>query len=428
MSRLRLAAVAVCLITFSGPATTLASTDILTPSELAAAEAERATYGLPADDASVAKALVQGVDEGQTKWGMVVTSDELKLLDMEGRLTFETKAEQDLLPYARSLPNYAGAFFDQRQNAALTVLLTSTQGADELLLRAPAERPVTVKLVRHSYAELKAAVVESRAIWARVMPDIDPISVAIDVSANRLRVEVDAGHVAFAQAHASAVAAKLGVEMTVTEGVVPTPMTCTRSFCSYPLRDGIWINSNEGYSCALGFWVRSASGDKQLVTAGHCSGKFSGSKGDWSEAAYGTIGQENTNWTYSSGGYDMMTVFAPDSQATNLIYGEALKVVAQGYPTAGISVCASLTASNTVDCGSVVDDFRSYQYCWPGGPCYTNFGAWFSGISIISGDSGAPVYHRLSTGVSMYGVISTGADFALTTAVLLNNGYSVVTS
>ncbi len=117
-----------------------------------------------------------------------------------------------------------------------------------------------------------------------------------------------------------------------------------------------------------------------------------------------------------------MMVQAPDSQATNRIFDEAARIIGWGSPVTGQAVCASLTKHNWVDCGTILDDFVSYSMNG-----YTFFGGKYSGISIIGGDSGSPVYRReTSTTASILGVVSGGAYFGLTFGILFNNGYTVV--
>jgi hypothetical protein len=427
-----MAAVIACFVSLLGPLQVMATTKTLSADELAAAMAERAAYGLPADDASVAAALSQGVDAGLSEWGMVVTDEELKALDMEGRTEFDGLADQGVVPYARSLANYAGAYLDQRGDGSLTVLLTSMAGADEILRLAPSgKRPVRVQLAKYSYSVLMDALLHIRDTWAGLYPNVELLNVAIESRENRLRAEVDESQMAKVDANLTELVADLGVPVHLAPGVEAVPATCyPRDNCYNPIKAATWINSDgsPSESCALGFWVSNHSGDEQFVTAGHCSGPAPSSVDCWYQrnaagTGYGFIGCQvaGLNWYYG-GQYDMMIVYGPDSQATNMIYAEARRITSFAYPVTGDFVCASLTKSNTIDCGSVTDDFVSYTMNG-----YSFYGGSYSGISIIGGDSGSPVYRRVSaTSANIFGVVSGGAYFTLTTGVLQNNGYTVV--
>lgn len=83
-----------------------------------------------------------------------------------------------MIPFARSLSNFAGAYFNQADNDTLTIMLTSAEGADAILELAPA-RPysVQVQLAEHTYSELAQAVAKSREVWAESVPGIELLAV-----------------------------------------------------------------------------------------------------------------------------------------------------------------------------------------------------------------------------------------------------------
>lgn len=433
---MRLAAFIACFAALAGPLQVMATAKTLTADELNAAMDERAAYGLPSDEASVAAALSQGVDAGVSEWGMVVTDEELKALDMWGRAEFEGLAEEGVIPFAQSLPDYAGAYFDQRSGDSLTILLTSMTAADEVLRLAPSGKyPIRVETAKYSYAALKEAVLKIRGIWAGIYPDVELLNVAIETRDNRLRAEIDESQMAKVDPSLTELVAMLGIPVHLAPGVKAQAASCYyRDVCWPPIKAATWVQSTYASpveSCALGFWVSNPSGDEQFVTAGHCSGLAAPDTLDcWYQTTavhpgtpYGLLGCEiaGHNWYYG-GYYDVMMVQGPDSQATNMIFDEGARIVSWGNPVTGSSVCASLTKHNLVDCGSVLDDFVSYTMNG-----YTFFGGKYSGISIIGGDSGSPVYHRnTGTTANILGVVSGGAYFGLTTGILMNNGYTVV--
>lgn len=401
---------------------------LLSPAELTAAMEERAAYGLPADTTSIEKALGIGVERGMSQWGMVVTDDELTKLDLEGRIAFESQAEQGVLAFAESLPGYAGAYFDQTGNGSLTILLTNEVGADEIeRLAPPGDRPVKVLPASHTYEDLTAAVDRLVKEWPSVYPTIELMGVAIDPRSNGLQAHVQASDLAAGWERIQELANLTGVAVHLASGQKEVLMSCTdRHHCTDPMRAGDWIYSSTGEYCALGFWVRTQSGDERMVTAGHCSGQNGppGTLEGWYHQGYGYLGSEisGQNWYYSLN-HDVMVVQGPDSQAGNRVYGESRTIRALDVPYTGESVCASLTKSNHVDCGTVTGALQWYVVNG-----YGLWGAGFSGISIIGGDSGSPVYHYdPGTTVTMFGVISTGNHFALPAKVLPQIGYTPVT-
>jgi hypothetical protein len=359
---------------------------------------------------------------------MLITDEEIAELDLPGRRVFEAQAIDGPIRLAQSFPNFAGAYFDQRAGGSLTILLTTIAGVDEIArLAPPGSRPMRVGLAEHTYADLKEAVSGIRDEWAHLYPGVALLNVALEVRDNGLRAEVEASQLDALDQQLTDLEDRLGVPVRLAAGVETVPAACTqptdRHHCTYPIHDGSWVHSSTGVYCGLGFWVSSPSGDERFVTAGHCSGATAGSQEAWTHTGYGALGLDvpGLNWYYGDN-FDVMIVYAPDSQAGNRIYAASPRVVSFGNPVVGSSVCASLSKRDLVDCGTVADDFVSY-----GMNGFTFFGGKYSGISIASGDSGSPVYHAFnSASASVLGLVSGGAYFALTTGVMQNNGYTVV--
>jgi hypothetical protein len=173
----------------------------------------------------------------------------------------------------------------------------------------------------------------------------------------------------------------------------------------------------------MGYMI-TRSGDEQFATAGHCS-YDPGTSEAWYHPGYGLIGWQTSNY-FVPDGSDAMTVAMTDSQASNRIYGESRVIVGWGYPTVGGAICASLSTANVIDCGTVADDFLSYELCT--NVCRTIFGFSASGIAIQLGDSGGPVYVRLnSTQVSVFGTISTLSGKSARIDGYRNNGWWIFT-
>lgn len=92
---------------------------------VAAASSERSRFGLRSDGTYVSWLLQSGADVGTTKWGIPLTATEEDLLDLPGRMQFVNEVSESLLPFAESLPSYAGAFVDQANNGDIVILLTA---------------------------------------------------------------------------------------------------------------------------------------------------------------------------------------------------------------------------------------------------------------------------------------------------------------
>lgn len=83
----------------------------------------------------------------------------------------------------------------------------------------------------------------------------------------------------------------------------------------------------------------------------------------------------------------------PDSEATNRIYGEVRRVAGRRDPLQGEAVCASLGNRNVIDCGTVGN--ANAEYNDDNGLHIVN-AADLTGVDIVAGDSGSPVYVRAS--------------------------------
>lgn len=388
-SRIAAMAAAVCIAIPVGGPPTAASEPASDESLDAASIAERATYGLGTDAESLAR-LAEVGDVGSAQFGIAATADELRQLDLTGRTNFQIAAKESVLPYARSLDEYAGAFFDPSQNGNLTILLTrdDPQLNAEIAFRAPAgPRTVTVAQASFSYTELVRAAELIRSLTLESFPQTDIHVVAVDVRSNRVRIEVDESRIGELQSLLQKEPGLGAVGVAVVAGSQATEPVCFRYDCIDPMKAGIQIRkgSVSGNRCTMAFHISMPSGDEQFLTAGHCG--HIGSN-DWFHEGYGTsrIGSEAATW-YVHNGVDVMRVDFRDVQASNLVFGMSGEVVGTWYPDVGETHCASLGVSYTIDCGTITDDYAS----WTGPACgCTLWGATWSGVSWVDGDSGSP--------------------------------------
>lgn len=97
---------------------------------LGEAMALREELGLPSDSATVAALVYSDRDVGTALWGIPMTADEEKQIDLAGRMQFADDVDISVLPLVRNLDTYAGAYFDSRHDGGLTILLTTVENAD----------------------------------------------------------------------------------------------------------------------------------------------------------------------------------------------------------------------------------------------------------------------------------------------------------
>lgn len=132
-------------------------------------------------------------DIGTDLWGIALDKSELESLDIEGRGSFANEISVELMPTARALPTFGGAYFDQRENGNLVILLTSRDATVEDGLRrlAPAgARSVEFQYVAHSEAQLIDAMKAIWDVWPDTFLGIELLSASVDSRNNRLHVEV----------------------------------------------------------------------------------------------------------------------------------------------------------------------------------------------------------------------------------------------
>lgn len=374
-----------------------------TEEELAAAVANRAAYGLPSSRDYVLTLMASPSDVGTAEWGIPLTADELAELDLATRSEFEVEAK-GVVAFARSLPEFGGAYFDQLADGGLILQFTKVsestiQGVSEL---AP-QKNLTTRLesVQHSFAALEEAMLTTPTILSEVEQSVNVVSVGILEPNNSLIATIlDTGlDPASLAAKASD---RLGVPLTIQ--VVSSPLapgSCTsRSSCIGPTRAGIRIgNGIDG--CTMGFHVVNGS-DRQFVTAGHCGG------GTWYHPGatsplllLGTVQSE----LYPGASIDAERVQLPDSQASTLIYGEGSRVITGwDWPVTNATVCASLGYAQALRCGTVYVAVGAYNTNG-----YRLIGTDVRNLVTQGGDSGSPLYLRGANNSALgLGVYSAG--------------------
>lgn len=363
-----------------------------TADELQAAAEERAVFGLPSDEATVAALLTSGQDVGTERWGIPLTADEEAALDLPGRMAFANAIHSELIPYLEALPTFGGVYIDQMRDGDLVVLLAGVDPDAEAKIGAlvpPGNREVHIQYVATPQSTLRSAAARAWDVWPRLAAPIELRAVGVDVAGNQLRVYVAPADVADAGPAAVQLARGLAVAVRVQPAEDGAEAACTdRDHCTIPMKAGIRIRKGSQYSeyvCTMNYHIVIGA-NEQFLTAGHCG--YSGSN-DWYHIGYGAnkVGSE-LGTLYQEDGQDAMRVEMPDAQADDQIYGVSSNIVGWRNPVQGEAICASLGKSNAVDCGTVNDDYLS----WISSTCgCTVWGADANGIAIIGGDSGSPI-------------------------------------
>lgn len=212
------------------------------PEAIAAAAAERATYGLPADFATVAALLGSNRDVGTARWGIALTAEEEATLDLPGRMAFVEDVDRNLLQYARSLDTFAGAWIDQADGSIVLMLTEVTPSVQSALVsRLPAEsRGMQFVRARYSLAVLRRALSTVREAWEQLDgPRL--LSVYVDEQRNRLVVNVLQADQQRAQVLVDQIAINIEVPVALIAEATnpPADVACTdRSNCSDPYKAG----------------------------------------------------------------------------------------------------------------------------------------------------------------------------------------------
>jgi hypothetical protein len=389
--------------------------------EVRAASQIRAHFGLPDDLGEVRSLLASGDDVGTADWGVAMTRQEARQIDIGDRVRFLDSLEKDVLPYVRNLPEYAGVWQDQKHEGRLVVMVTAD--AEDIRKRIDdrmpsASRGVVVRTADHNYAELERAFRRAMDAWSDVAPSITANAVGIDVAANGLVLKVGLRDVDDAKRRADNLADRLGVPVEVRAEDAGQDLACDdRAHCT-PMRGGVQIRkgsaSSSSYRCTLGFFVTvsASTTPTQALTAGHCG--YSGS-GTWYHPGLPgdhKIGTERGT-LYAYNGIDAMRFAVDDGNSVmnRSIYGytSPTNVYSPVDPVQGETLCMSMGNSNTKACGAV-DLGQTSWISETASPDYLVLGAALDTFSTYEpapcvladdgtatpcpGDSGSPMYRR----------------------------------
>lgn len=320
-------------------------------------------------------------------------------LDLRGRSVFADSVERNVLPFLRTLPTFGGAYYDQANSGTLTVLLTVRDPGLEAVISQKmvgSTGPWRVEEATHTERSLTAALDRAQSTWS-VVGGGPALGFGLDTRSNAIFVEVEANDSALAASAAGRLVDALGVRVVVRVGTPGYDTACTdRDHCSSPMKAGVNIYKGAVHGlpadCTLG-WFIVRSGDKQFVTAGHCS--FNNPGLTWIHPGFGSLGVR-LQTLYANNGQDIMRVgLGTDSQASDDVYNDGNDTVGSSTPTQGETLCASLGGgSNAVKCGTVQSALRT----WTSETCNCTVSGGDMSYTTIPGDSGSPVYRRLPGG------------------------------
>lgn len=377
----------------------------------------RAAHGFPADSDHVRQITNSGADVGTAEYGFPMTQAEMD--EVERRSAYVQSAhESGLVDAARARRDFAGTYVDHQADGQIVVLVTSSVKEAEAALRPlvpDGGAGMRIESAQFTFAQLEAAkdALMREPDGLRLTLSIDVELASVDEAGNRLVVAIHPSETVPADELRDRLVELLGVAVDIVVEAPSDEAVCnTRENCHTPYKAGIVIRqgSTTGTRCTMGFHiVVNVSSDEQFFTAGHCGHTGSNT---WYHAATGGIGVELAT-LYVQNGVDIMRVQMSDSQDSNQIYGEGRVVTSSRNPMQNESVCSArgVSPAPTIDCGTVSDTSTS----WIGGACQCTInGADTSGISIVLGDSGSPIYVRASsTSAVAIGVVNrTDGTFA----------------
>lgn len=388
--------------------------------ELAAAREDRIALGLPADDATILALVGSARDIGTPTWGIAMTAEEAARVDLEGRSAFVQAARRDVIPYVQPQQSFSSLYFDSVRDGELVVALTAPDPDVERAIVA--RMPTNSKGIRFVYhpvteARLRSALDESQGIWNELLPDIRLLTAGVDLPNDRLFFEVGVATVEKAIAMDGQLASRLEVPVEIRAGVPAEDTTCTtRDNCVSPMKAGdrIYKGVIDSYpECTMAFHiiVYPANLDKQFLTAGHCG--YSGSD-NWLHPGLSgdhVIGTDQQT-LYVNNGQDIMRISMYDVQASNLVYNETRPIYGYETPYVGTTVVDSRGYSDILDGGTITATYVRWYSDTAG---YYVYGGTTSGITQNPGDSGSPLYERVtSTMAWAVGVVTTAnGNFAV---------------
>jgi hypothetical protein len=374
---------------------------VVDPAAVARGADMRAVFGLRSDAAFVADLMASERDAGSALYGMPLSADELRAVDLPGRSRAADHADKALRPIAMAEQGYAGMYQDQADGGRIVVRFTNVSAAGRArIARAAGSAPVAVTAgATYTYAQLDAAMGAAIARRAELFPGVAVRSVGIDEEGNLLHVTVDSSDLVRAAVFGDSASRSLGVTIELRPGGSIVDQGCgSRMTCFDPMRAGalVFRGGSNPVWCTMGFHVqlKSNTAVKGFATAGHCSTASWYMEGYAGASGTGFVGTTQKN-LYGNGGKDFQVVALPSGQVSRKVYATTRNVAGSGNPVDGESIYLSPGWTGQSGSGWQKGTVFDAVTTWTPVTGLTVSGAEAQGFSTVIGDSGSPI-SRLS--------------------------------
>jgi len=391
------------------------------------AVAERAKYGFGGGEAKVLSLLESGGHPDSELYGFPVSKAEAD--DLADRSRFAEQVSRETLPFVRSLPQFGGAWIDQKNGGSLVVVLTSASAETRAGIRSrmPEDtRGLRIETADDTFDDLARAVDDSSRVWDELAEGVTPFAFGTDEQHNRVVARVDPSELESARQSIPRIEEALGVDVAVEGRDRPvdknTWSACGgRHHCYGPFKLGVkmrytltaWNNPDTTYVCSMGFHVTHPTNstlNRSFLTAGHC---VYNRPGDWHHSdpyqdAYGPIGSRVSSRYNATDKRDiaLVNIEAWAKNRSKSVYGETATrtMTTPDTPIENETLCMSLGNQDKVWCGTA--DHRHQK--WESTTANPNIWVWGSGVNLccgrssIGGDSGSPIYRRWMLPISPY--------------------------
>lgn len=372
---------------------------------------ERRGFNLRSDEGFVRDLLDQLGEPGSNQY--LMTDGEREAFERWQRVA--PSIEDAVLPTAREIDGFGGAFYDHSKGGVLVVNvdIANLDGAVVQLANAVQDVPspgYEVRQVNVTFDELKKATHDSWALLERI--GYQPLAIAADVVTSSVRLDHLAQDSDIAVEAALWLEEQLGVKVTLAPALKPTDQACTnRDNCWSPMKAGDRIYMSTGGNCTMGFHVeRNSNGDALFLTSGHCSPSTGTPSFTHPGLPNPPFGHSFTSRCYAtSPKHDMQLVQFDDAQAGQIPYAWNVAITTWAYPTTGAAVSASLGRTDALDPGIINDNYLTYT----GENCGAQtVAADHNGIVAQGGDSGSPIrWNEYGEGNRAVGVHSTANGY-----------------
>ena len=294
-----------------------------------------------------------------------------------------------------AVPTFGGMFVDPEQSA-IYVYTKNPEDAAKIKQLVSPYKGLKVKVLTANYT-FKQLMTWKREVELK-FDELGLTTVGIEESKNKLELGIETLN----KSQLSAIKQELQKMNIPAEAVDivetgPVTLQLSRQDRFNPLIGGIQIEPDSGGYCTLGFTARK-NGVKGIVTAGHCADL----NDDIYQPTFGWLNKIGSVAVNPSGPRWSDALWVPVSRNINYeVYPDysVTGMVPSWNQYEGEFICkGGRTTGET--CGRIVDTCTSISH-----PIYgTLYCQYFADYRVSGGDSGGPVYHRVSDSTSLYGV------------------------